>query len=54
MMYCYGRGVDKDYAQAAQWWRKAAEQGNATVQRGLGALYALGQGLERDYGQAAT
>ncbi len=35
MMYESGKGVPQDYTQAAAWFRKAAEQGNA-----LGAMRA--------------
>ena len=48
-----GRGVPQDYTQAALWYRKAAEQGNAEAQYDLGALYVKGQGVPQDYAQAA-
>jgi TPR repeat protein len=32
-------------AQAAEWYRKAAEQGDADAQATLGVLYSLGQGV---------
>ena len=28
LMYHYGRGVEKDYIQALEWYEKAAEQGH--------------------------
>ena len=28
-MYAYGVGVEQDYAKAAEWFKKATEQGNA-------------------------
>jgi len=31
-MYAIGQGVPRDYAQAAAWYRKAAEQGKALAQ----------------------
>ena len=34
--YLEGQGVQKDYAQAVKWYRKAAEQGHA------GAMFCLG------------
>ena len=34
--------------QAAAYYRRAAEQGNADGQFGLGTLYAAGEGVERD------
>ena len=30
-LYFYGRGVPKDYAQARQWYKKAAAQGLASA-----------------------
>ncbi len=43
----------KDYAQAAQWYGKAAEQGNAYAQNQLGNLYHQGLGVAKDEVQAA-
>ena len=40
-------------AQAAFWYRKAAEQGDADAQDALGDLYDKGQGVPQDYAQAA-
>ncbi|OGT23135.1 MAG: hypothetical protein A2342_00485 [Gallionellales bacterium RIFOXYB12_FULL_54_9] len=34
-MYALGQGVPQDYAQAAYWRRKAAEQGDADAQSNL-------------------
>ena len=34
-MYDIGLGVPKDYAEAAKWVRKAAEQGNADAKEWL-------------------
>lgn len=42
-----------DDVQAAQWFSKAAEQGDANAQRSLGLAYAKGEGLPRNYAQAA-
>ena len=33
--YAYGDGVTKDYTQAEQWYRKAAEQGNKNAKNNL-------------------
>ena len=43
--FCYynGYGVPQDYAQAVQWYRKAAEQGNAAAQEALRQMRQLGQ-----------
>ena len=51
--YLSGKGVPRDYGQAAQWFRKAAEQGDDVAQYSLGLLYAKGQGVPQDYSQAA-
>lgn len=49
----YGRGVEKDEAQAIQWLAMAAEAGNAIAQNRLGIMYASGQGgLQKDPTQA--
>ena len=47
--YYLGQGVPQDYAQAAAWYRKAAEQGLAIAQWSLGLRYQLGQGVPQDY-----
>ena len=38
------RGVPQDRAQAAAWYRKAAEQGDAKAQFNLGLMYRYGPG----------
>ncbi len=48
VMYANGQGVDRDFAAAAEWYRKAAEQGVAAAQARLGRLYEDGQGVPRD------
>ena len=48
-MYEEGQGVRQDYAQAEQWYRKAAEQGNAGAQFNLGLMYAKGEGVRQNY-----
>lgn len=45
-------GVAQDYAQAADWYRKAAEQNHALAQFNLGTMYANGQGVVRDNAQS--
>jgi hypothetical protein len=44
--------VPRDYAQAAAWYRQAAEQGDAEAQGSLGFLYGIGEGMPRDYAEA--
>ena len=52
VMYHNGQGVPQDYAQARQWYEKAAAQGHEQAQSNLGLLYANGLGVPRDYAQA--
>jgi TPR repeat protein len=47
-MYQSGKGVPQDYAEAANWYRKAAEQGLSTAQTNLGNLYSGGRGVPLD------
>ncbi|HHQ4547446.1 TPA: LysM-like peptidoglycan-binding domain-containing protein, partial [Aeromonas veronii] len=44
---------EQDLQQAADWYRKAAEQGNAEAQFALGQMYENGQGVLQDHQQAA-
>ena len=53
-MYYVGRGVTQDYATAAGWLRKAAEQGLPFAQTLLGFIYANGQGVAQDYAAAVS
>jgi hypothetical protein len=50
--YLYGKGVEKDEAQAVQWLAMAAQSGNSAAQNRLGIMYSNGQGLQRDPTQA--
>jgi TPR repeat protein len=43
----------KDYKLAVEWFRKAAEQGDAKAQYNLGIAYDKGQGVAQDYAKAA-
>ena len=54
VMYLMGDGVDKDPAEAARWFREAAEQGHAKGQLYLGVRYARGEGVEKDYSEASN
>ena len=44
--------MTKDYAKAVEWYRKAAEQGNARGQNDLGYCYYSGKGVTKDYAKA--
>lgn len=52
LMYEYGNGVRVDYAQAAYWYQKSADQGFAEAQFNLGVMYYHGQGVPYDNAQA--
>ena len=52
--YSTGQGVPQDYAQAASWYRQAADQGHVFAQFNLGVLSANGQGVPQDYAEAVT
>ena len=47
-MYAEGRGVPPNAAEAAKWYRKAAEKGVQDAQFRLGGLYERGEGLPMD------
>jgi len=53
VMYNQGRGVKRDYVEAAHWYEKAAAQGNAKAQLNLGILYDQGLGMKKDIMKAA-
>jgi uncharacterized protein len=44
----------QDYAAAVDWYRKAAEQGNAIAQYNLGDMYRIGEGVPPDYEATAS
>ena len=46
-MYSKGRGVKQNYKTALKWYRKAADQGNATAQYNLGVIHK-GQGVKQN------
>jgi TPR repeat protein len=51
--YYEGDGVEEDYAQAANWFRKAAESGCAESAYWLGMMYGHGRGLKEDVSESA-
>jgi TPR repeat protein len=53
-LYQYAEGSFQNIEQAAHWYRKAAEQGDANAQVGLAELYVKGEGVARDYAQALS
>ncbi len=52
LMYDKGHGLAQDYAEAAKWYRRAAEQGHAFAQSSLGIMYENGQGVPQNYVEA--
>lgn len=44
--------MPRDYAEAVNWFRKAADQGNAEAQHNLAWMYAKGTVVPRDYATA--
>ena len=40
--------MPKDFAEAAKWYREAADQGHADAQKSLGVMYAAGNGVPQD------
>jgi len=54
-MYSRGTGVEKDEAQKAFWFRKAAEHGHPDAQYYLGSMFSRGAGgLPKDDAEAAS
>ncbi len=51
-MHLQGKGVPRDFKQAADWLGKAAEAGHPRAQGTLGGLYAVGLGVPQDFGMA--
>ncbi len=51
-MHYQGMGVPQDYAEAAKWYRKAAENGYAPAQIYLGLMHSRGLGGPQDFVQA--
>ena len=39
--------------EAAKWYKKAAEAGNADAQCDIGCCYYCGEGVKKDFGKAA-
>jgi len=47
----FGAGVPQNYSEAADWYRRAAEQGHVDAQVSLGQLYQTGRGVPLDVEQ---
>jgi TPR repeat protein len=46
--------VNQDFTAAVSWFRKAAEQGNATAQNNLGLMLEIGRGVTQDFTAAVS
>ncbi len=47
-----GRGVERNFTEAAKWFRRAAERGVAEAQSSHGYMYQKGEGVTQDYAQS--
>jgi hypothetical protein len=52
VQYELGAHVPRDPAQAASWYRKAADRGNTKAEHSLGVLYEFGNGVPASYDMA--
>ena len=52
--YRRGEGVDREYREAATWFRRAAGQGFPPAQVAIGLAYYYGQGVPQDYRAAVA
>ena len=52
--YYFGLGKEQSCADAARWFREAAEEGNADAETYLAEMYYLGLGVSQDYAEAAA
>eukprot|EP00729_Bicosta_minor_P006998 gene6998-biopygen5172 len=52
-MYNNGEGVQRNHVEAAKWYRKPAEAGDADAQFNIGVMYGNGTGVEQDCVEAA-
>lgn len=51
-IYLYGRGVEKDFGKAFEWFEKSAKKGNGLALYQIGYMYFNGKGVEKDFGKA--
>lgn len=53
LLYAKGQGVKQDPAEAAKWYRVAADKGIPEAQYNLGVLYSTGTGVSKDETEAS-
>jgi TPR repeat protein len=51
-VYEKGIGVTRNYTEAARWYRKAADAGNARGMSNLGYMHEKGLGVTKNYTEA--
>ena len=49
MMYEAGQSVPQNHVEAANWYRKAAENGHTGAQSNLGGMYFVGNGSNTEF-----
>jgi TPR repeat protein len=54
LKFANGEGAARSYEQAADWYRKAADQNHSLAQFNLGMMYACGQGMPQDDAQSVV
>jgi TPR repeat protein len=52
LKYSVGTGIAQDFARAAEWYRKAADQNHALAQFNLAVMFDSGQGVPQDHATA--
>jgi hypothetical protein len=52
LLYTEGRGLTKNFVEAAKWLRKAADQGSASAKNNLGYAFEHGLGVMQNLREA--
>ncbi len=52
LLFQHGHGVNRDYAEAAQWFRQAIDNDYVDAVFNLGSMFYQGLGMDRDFNQA--
>ena len=53
-MYCYGEGMEKDFAKGAKWLTKAALRGMLLHNTTWVVMYQWGKGVEKTYNKPGS
>ena len=48
VLYCTGKGVEKNLSEAVGWYEKAAQEGHVMAKHNLGVMLINGMGVEPD------